>query len=254
MPPNIEVVTNDALGWAVAGEIAGFLRRTAQDRIVSIALSGGRTPRPVYAALADVSDIRWGNVIILQTDERDVPADHPRSNFRLIQSAFLNNLHEPPSSVIRMEAGTGDLTEAATRYEDRLPTSLDLAVLGIGEDGHIASIFPGDESIWESNEKVMASQSPDGEARLTLTPKYLAAASEILLFASGSSKAEALRLALDPSSRVNDVPAALCRDGRWILDQEAAAGLGRHRSSATNVTGGLSAGSGVKSDSIRRPD
>ena len=105
-------------------------------------LAGGRTPEPVYRALAAEPSIAWERVDVFFTDERAVLPDHPDSNYRMVRQALLSRVPIPPARVHRMEAERADRDAAARDYAQSLPDRLDVIVLGIGQDGHTASLFP----------------------------------------------------------------------------------------------------------------
>jgi 6-phosphogluconolactonase/glucosamine-6-phosphate isomerase/deaminase len=124
-----------------------------------------------------------------------------------------------------MEADAADLEQAARSYESRLEEPLDLLVLGLGEDGHVASLFPGSALLAERVRRVAAvTDSPKPPARrLTLTPRAIGEARALLVLASGSGKAGAVAAAFAANADPARVPAALAREGEWVVDREAAA-------------------------------
>lgn len=225
--PGVLIVTSRAaFADTAAGWIADRIEMAARARgSVSVALAGGSTPAPVYARLARLP-IPWQRVHLFFGDERRVPPDDPASNFRLVRETLLDALDTPPSAVHRMRGEDADGDAAAATYEAELPPILDLVILGIGEDGHTASLFPGSAAVRERRRRVVAVEGPSGgPARLTLTPVALAAARERLVLVRGAGKApvvrEIFRTPPDPVRR----PAQLVLDGTWILDDAAAAQL-----------------------------
>lgn len=195
---------------------------------LSLALSGGTTPGPIYAALAGCPGVPWERIRIFFADERAVPADDPASNYRLVRETLLERLPVPAAAVFRMEADRADLEEAAISYERLLPARLDVLVLGIGEDGHTASLFPGSPNLAEGSRRVTTARSPSPPtARLTITPPVLRSAGRILLIARSTAKAGAVQEALIGEAEPSSCPARLARGGTWVIDAEAAAGLGR---------------------------
>ena len=125
-----------------------------------------------------------------------------------------------------MEAEAEDLDSAALRYAAQLPAALDVLVLGVGDDGHTASLFPGSPALQERTRRVVPATSPKPPTRrLTLTPPVIAAARRLVVLAAGPDKAEAVARALSGSVNANDVPATLARDGVWFLDGAAASGI-----------------------------
>jgi len=226
------VVAADAAALAplAAQWLADEIRLAATLRgTCALALAGGSTPRPVYETLAEPSlarTIPWDRVRVYFGDERAVPPDHPDSNFRMAREALLARVPLDAGHVHRMEADAVDLESAASRYAARLPQALDVLVLGVGADGHTASLFPGSSALGERARRVVAATSPRPPARrLTVTPPVIASARRLVVLAAGADKAEAVARALTGSARPIDVPARLARDGVWFLDAAAAARL-----------------------------
>lgn len=211
-----------------AAHLLAVALRDLEDGDRSLALSGGTTPGPIYAALARSAGVPWERIRIFFADERAVPAEDRASNYRLVRETLLERLPVPAAAVLRMEAERADLEEAAARYERLLPRRLDVLVLGIGEDGHTASLFPGSPALAEGTRRVTTARSPSPPtARLTVTPFVLRSARRIFLFARGPAKAAAVREALLGEVDVSSCPARLAGGGTWVIDAEAAAGLGR---------------------------
>jgi 6-phosphogluconolactonase len=189
-----------------------------------VALSGGSTPRPAYELAAELEP-DWSRVELWWGDERCVRPDDARSNFRLAREALLDRLSVPPRAVHRIH-GELDPEEAARRYDEKLRSvTLDLVLLGIGADGHTASLFPHDKALEENARLAVAVERPD-IARVTLTPPPLRAAGHVVFLVVGEEKAAAARRAFrappDPGT-----PASLIRGQRTtaILDRAAAARL-----------------------------
>jgi 6-phosphogluconolactonase len=192
----------------------------------ALCLAGGATPRPVDEALAEQplrDAIPWDRVRIFFGDERAVPPDHPDSNFRMVNEALLSRVGIPAGNVHRMEAEAKDLDRAADGYASLLPEALDVLVLGVGPDGHTASLFPGSPALRERTRRVVPARAPKPpERRLTITPPVIAAARRVLVLAAGRDKAEAVGRALKGGGKPDEVPARLARDGVWFLDRAAA--------------------------------
>jgi 6-phosphogluconolactonase len=204
-------VTEDVAEAAVAV----FLR--AGPRVV--ALAGGSTPRAFYGRLARV-EYPWSEVEILFTDERCVPPNHPDSNFRMAHEALLSRL-DPRPRIHRLpgEGCDADACEVALRSAFG-ELRLDLAVLGLGPDGHTASLFPGDPAVAETMRWVARVARPD-HPRLTLTLPVLSSSALALFLVTGEGKREALRRLLD----ADDIPAAMVRAREvLVLADRAAAG------------------------------
>jgi len=220
------VVVADAA--AVAEEVA---RRMA-DAVAAgrnIVLTGGKTPEHAYERAAALAP-DWSRVELWWGDERCVPPDDENSNFGMAKRALLDRLERPPAAVHRIPGEAGR-DAAAAEYEDELGNAeLDLLLLGIGPDGHVASLFPGKPSLDVTDRRVIGSE-PGLEPwvdRVTLTLPALRAANEILFVVSGEAKADAVRraFAAEPS---RETPASLVRadSGRTavILDRAAAAAI-----------------------------
>ncbi len=225
--------STEALAGAAAERVAAAaMRVTEAGGGLDLALSGGRTPRGLYRALVFgpyAASIAWPRVQLWFADERAVPPDDARSNYRAVRETLALRAGLTRTQVHRMRGEDADLDRAAADYDAILPASLDLVVLGVGEDGHVASIFPGSPSAREARRRVMAVfDAPKPPARrLTLTARALRAAREVIVLATGAEKAEAVRRALEEPGDAAEVPARVVRERDWFLDREAAAALGR---------------------------
>jgi len=175
----------DIIASALSGEV---------NRAHRICLCGGSTPEPVYRALAEVN-LDWSNIEITFGDERCVPPDHNDSNFRMASGSLLSKVPLNGENVLRMR-GELDPVDAAREYEDTLrqrsDTEIyrhDLILLGMGEDGHIASLFPGTSAINENDRWVVSNHVPQkGESRITFTYPIINAARKILFLIKGQEK------------------------------------------------------------------
>jgi len=196
----------------------------------SLGLSGGRTPVATYRKLASEqlrSRVDWSHARIFFADERAVPPGDATSNFRLARETLIDPLGIPPRNVHRMKGEYPDLEAAVEEYEAHLSEPIDALVLGVGEDGHVASLFPGSPLVGERARRVAyVLDSPKPPARrLTLTARALAEARKVLVLATGTEKAEAVARALEGDVEARELPARLVRGRDWYLDQAAAAGL-----------------------------
>ena len=231
--PEEEFATTAATLLARRLSEAGAARPEAP---VTVALSGGSTPGPVYERLAaaePAGGVPWRRLHVFFADERRVPPDHPESNYRLVRERLLARAPEPPAAVHRMRGELEDGAAAAAEYEVLLPDRLDLVVLGIGEDGHTASLFPDDAALEPGERRVLAVRGPSPpRERLTLTPVPLRAARRRVVLARGSGKAEAVRRALREPGPESELPARLAREGEWVLDRAAASRLTADRRSS----------------------
>ncbi len=215
-------------GFATAA--AAFLGRklgaTAADETLSIALSGGHTPEPVYEALARAPQPRWDLIDVYFADERAVPPDAPESNYRLVRETLLDRVGIHPTRVHRMPADADDLDAAARAYERDFPARLDVLVLGLGTDGHTASLFPGQAAVEERERRIVGVEAPaEPRRRLTITPRVISEARLIVVLVRGEYKITAVRRALSGSGSPLDCPGRLARRGVWILAADAVGGL-----------------------------
>jgi 6-phosphogluconolactonase len=220
------VVLDDAA--AVAEEVARRMAAAVVDGR-SIVLTGGRTPEQAYERAAALAP-DWSRVEVWWGDERCVPPDDENSNYGMAKRALLDRLDSPPQAVHRIEGELGK-DAAADAYEQELgSTALGLVLLGIGPDGHIASLFPGKPALDVADRRVVGSE-PGLEPwvdRVTLTLPSLQAAEEILFVVTGDGKADAVRRAF-ASEPGRETPASLVRadSGQTtaILDRAAAAAI-----------------------------
>lgn len=209
----------------------------AERGAAAICLSGGRTPERLFAMLADQQQpwrtrIEWGRVHVFWSDERHVPPDHPDSNYGMACRALLSHVPIPTAQIHRMEGERPDAREAAHRYEATLrDRAMDVVLLGIGEDAHIASIFPGSALLDQHQSTHVAAVWVEHLAawRITLTPLAVLEARAMLVMASGPKKADAVRAALTLPEDVTRYPAQLLRRAgdrvEWIIDRAAARSL-----------------------------
>ena len=233
MSPELVVVERAAFASSAARRLMVEIRRVlASQERCSLALAGGSTPRPVYERLAAELPDRdlWSRIDVFFGDERCVPADDPASNYRMAKEALLDRVPVEASQVHRMEGELPDRDIAARAYEAILPGRLDLLVLGLGDDGHTASLFPGAVALAETRRRVVAVRAPKPPLdRLTITPPVILDAGLALVLVAGADKAAALARVFDGTYDPNRTPGQLARAGVWIADRAAAARLGARR-------------------------
>jgi 6-phosphogluconolactonase len=228
---------------SVIAAATGLVQRAAEQAIEErgrflIALAGGSTPRPLYEALARESGIDWSRWMLFWGDERSVPPEDEESNYHMVEEALLHPLAArgvAPGAVERMR-GEIEPTTAALEYEARLLSLadgavpvLDLVLLGMGSDGHTASLFPETGALHEQERIIVANPVPKLAAtRLTLTFPLINAARTLLVLVSGADKAEALAAVHGSVRDLNRWPSQGLNPGAgeliWLVD-EAAAGL-----------------------------
>lgn len=231
------------LSRRAAEAMAGTIDEAVRTRgTCSIALSGGSTPRALYSLLASRfrGRIPWAKVQVFWGDERYVPPEDPRSNYRMARETLLDRVPCPPANLHPMPTHFPSADVAARDYERTLRThfhkawpEFDVLLLGIGDDGHTASLFPGSPALAERTRWVVAAQAPvEPHVRLTLTLPALTRAAAIHVLVAGATKAEALRHVLEGAGDWIKYPAAGVRIGAcsaiWWVDREAAA-LARDR-------------------------
>ena len=230
---------------ALSERAASIVVRAAADAIrdrssLYLALAGGSTPRGLYRLLASDPRYRhavdWSRVEFFWGDERHVPPTHPDSNYRMAADALLDHVPVSPDHVHRIQAELGDANAVAAAYEEEvrrvIPAAstmpvLDLVLLGIGADGHTASLFPSTAALEERERLVVATHAgATPSSRITMTLPLINAARHVLFLVTGGDKAEAVRRVLDADPTV---PAALVQPGAgeltWLVDLEAAGNL-----------------------------
>ena len=249
---SIEVVATAADLFHVAAEEFVRVGRAAigaQGRF-TVALSGGSTPRAFYSLLAaNYADFAWNRIFLFFGDERHVPPTDPDSNYRMVNESLLTKIAIPAENVFRVKAENPDAAAAASDYEAQLRRffeiksgdqpgdrpgefpRFDLILLGMGPDGHTASLFPDSPALDEQSRLVVANWvAKFNTHRITFTFPVLNRAAEVMFLASGADKADMLRQVLEgkntppfPSQRVQPI------DGRllWMLDEAAATKLAR---------------------------
>ena len=237
--------TAAAVAEAAADRIVAVARNAIRRRgRFHVALSGGSTPPPIYALLAmppRVGAVDWARVEFFWGDERAVPPDHPDSNYGAAASALLRKLDIAPERIHRILGELPDVEEAGARYQeelarvfatpvDGLPPIFDLVLLGMGPDGHTASLFPYSQPLTERRRWVVGHQVARlGKGRITMTPPILNRAAEVRLLVTGADKASVLREVLIGPREPERLPVQVVTPeaGRlvWMLDRAAAAEL-----------------------------
>jgi 6-phosphogluconolactonase len=241
---SIEIVATAADLFHAAAEEFVSLARTAigaQGRF-TVALSGGSTPKGLYSLLAtNYSGFAWNRVFLFFGDERHVAPTDPESNYRMVNESLLAKITIPPENVFRVLAENPDADAAALNYETQLRRffelkpgewpRFDLILLGMGPDGHTASLFPNSAALEEQSRLVVANWVEKFNThRITFTFPVLNQAAEVMFMASGPDKADMLHQVLEgknippfPSQRVQPTDGKLL----WLLDEAAAAKLTR---------------------------
>jgi 6-phosphogluconolactonase len=235
----------DGVAHAAAGIFSDLAAHAVAARgRFTVALSGGQTPNLLYRTLAGESaagaSIPWSRVHVFWSDERHVPPTHADSNYRAAASALLDRVPIPAAQVHRVRAESPSAESAALDYERTLQWAFrleqgqrpifDLLLLGMGSDGHTASLFPGSPALGETTRLVAAPWVPQLNVwRITMTPPVLLSATATLVLVVGTQKAATLRAALEEPADPARCPIQFLRASRhdvtWLVDRDAASRL-----------------------------
>ena len=201
----------------------------------AVSLAGGSTPVGLYRLLATEpyrSRVGWSSVQVFWGDERCVPPDDPASNYGIARRALLDAVALRPENIHRIHGedpprAAADAYEATLRSRCPAPSGcFDLVLLGLGSDGHTASLFPGSGALRERSRWVCAVSAPVPPSRITMTPVILAAAREVVFLVTGAEKAAALHQALhgprQPDQQPAQAVASRNKHVRWLVDSRAA--------------------------------
>ena len=206
------LATAEEVAEAAAAEIADALRGGAR----SLVLAGGTTPKRCYELLSEL-DVEWGRVAVLFGDERCVPPDHPDSNYRMAKETLLDRVM--PATIYRIPAELGP-DEGADEYAEVVANvaPLDFVLLGVGEDGHIGSLFPGHPALHADGLTIGIHDSPKPPPeRVTITLDAIRDAGLVMILATGKGKADAVAMA-----RRGESPSGMIASARWLIDRAAA--------------------------------
>ena len=219
--PDHETMSREAAARIITAGASALVDRDRFDLV----LSGGRTPRRCYEVLAERMKDEpafWNDTHLWWGDERCIDPDHPDSNYRLVVETLLGVIPVPDANVHRIEAERPDREAAAAEYESTFPAYPDLLLLGMGADGHVASLFPHAATLDERGRRFVTTIAPvEPAARITLTPRVITDARSILVLVSGREKTDALqRLVIDDDP--HELPALLADSGTWFVTQDAA--------------------------------
>lgn len=233
------------LSRAAAEEVVRLAGEAVQQSgLFTVALSGGSTPRSLYALLADdpvlAKQLPCDRMYFFWGDERAVPPDHPDCNYRMAHETMLSKLPVPEANVHRIHAESMDAHKAAADYDSKLREffrlspgelpRLDLVLLGMGADGHTASLFPRSAALREKEKLAVNVRMEKLKShRVTLVPPVFNHAIHVLFLVSGAEKAEALKAVLEGEYQPDQVPSQLIRPAygklTWMVDQAAAGKL-----------------------------
>ena len=224
MIPHI-VISPDSDSWAaMAADIIGqkINEVVSYRSICNVMLTGGNTAKALYTHWAKCSSLPLNRIRFFFGDERCVPPDHVDSNFALVLGTLLVNERPFEYSITRMEAENPDREAAARAYEDLLPESIDVLLLGMGVDGHIASLFPFSNALSTQRTVIPVSGLNALHGRLTITPPVIKHAKSVFLLAMGEEKGMVLAEAIKLQDDFMPLPVCLTLNGTWLLDDKAA--------------------------------
>lgn len=242
MPPDVRILTDlDAIAKRAAQEfLQAATAAVAEKGSFTVALTGGSTPKPLYSLLATDSALRsqvpWDKMLVFFGDERNVGPDHPDSNFRMANQALLSKVPLKSEQIFRMKGEYNDAPRAAQEYEQTLRESFkisegqfprfDLILLGMGNEGHTASLFPGTKALQESRRLVVRNWVGKLYAdRITLTAPAINNAAQIIFMVAAADKAPALKAILEGPYEPDQLPAQLVAPQKgkllWLVDTKA---------------------------------
>jgi len=220
------------------------LHRKNDNEPVTFALSGGSTPKSLFREIGNhhKNQIDWSRIKFFWSDERCVPPNTEESNYKMACNNLLKKLPVPEKNIFRIH-GENNPEEEAERYSKVARKHVgysgnhlqfDIIMLGLGVDGHTASVFPGNEILFHSHSLFTSTKHPEtGQKRITMTGKVINHASNVVFLVSGKSKAQILSEVLEPSFQTHPYPASLVRpeNGKltWLVDTEAAKYLKRNQ-------------------------
>ena len=244
--PKIQIVADaDVMNRVAAETIVNHVTESLQIRdFYTFALSGGSTPRGLYALLANEAQVRekipWDRVHFFWGDERHVSPDHPDSNYHMANNALLSKVPIPSTNIHRIRAEVSDADKAAADYEQEIRRffkidgrqipRFDCALMGIGPDGHTASLFPGTAALEATRRLVVANWVEKFQSyRITMTVPVFNNAEHIIFLVSGQEKANILASILAHRRESDSYPVQLIRPDHgeliWIVDAAAAGHL-----------------------------
>jgi len=207
--------------------------KTEHNNFVSIALSGGRTPKAIFDELAKsyANSINWSKVLLFWADERCVSPTDEQSNYKMTVDHLLSKVSIPKGNIYRILSELSPKTAAnfyQTLLKEKLPIvnglpQFDIMLLGMGNDGHTASIFPYEIQLWDNNNLCVVATHPEsGQKRVSLTGDIINNAKEIYFLVTNEGKATKLNEIINRKKGFEKYPAALVTNPFWLIDKDAA--------------------------------
>ncbi len=222
---------------------AYFVEKAAEHEAFHVALSGGSTPKIVFDVLAKnfADKVDWTKVHFYWGDERCVPPTDDESNYKMTVEHLFSKIDVPHENINRI-LGEKEPNGEAMRYANLLEIDLDrvegtpqfdLVILGMGDDGHTASIFPHEIALWDADDHCVVATHPDsGQKRVSINGKVINTAKEVAFLVTGASKAEKVKAVVEKTKGSAVYPASLVNPASgnlvWFLDEEAASGLNQN--------------------------
>lgn len=235
-----EVIEGPMYGGAIADEIVMIINDAIQERgKATIYLSGGTTPGIVYRALGKPprsTDVDWTKVFMFLGDERFVPDTDLESNFRMVKETLIPGLSKSHPTIFKIDTDSTP-EQSALKYEAKVlevegaSPAPDLVLLGVGEDGHTASLFPASPFLDEHTRCCVATKNSKGQSRITITPRMICNAKNIFFLVKGEGKAEIIRRVLETDTGKKELPARIFLEAKgkvvFFLDNLAALKLSK---------------------------
>ena len=224
----------------VAEQFSTYFKEKVNSGAFHVALSGGSTPKIVFDVLAQKfsDEIDWSNIYFYWGDERCVPPTDDDSNYKMTVEHLFSKIEVPEANIHRV-LGENEPSGEAMRYANLLEINLDrvegvpqfdLVILGMGDDGHTASIFPHEIELWNAEDHCVVATHPDsGQKRVSINGKVINTAKEVAFLVTGASKAEKVKAVVEKTEGSETYPATLVDPASgnlvWFVDKDAAAGL-----------------------------
>ncbi len=214
-----------------------IFEKTEQLQHFNIALSGGSTPKAIFDVMAEnyKQKIDWTKIFLFWGDERCVPPEHEESNYKMTKEHLLDKVPIPAKNIFRVlgelsveeatEDYIGTLTHNLPCTKDNTPV-FDMVILGMGDDGHTASIFPHEITLWDSPKVCVTATHPEsGQKRVSITGKVINSAKEVFFLVTGNAKAEKIDEIINKKKNYQKYPASFVKSPVWLIDKDAASNI-----------------------------